>query len=48
MQVMSLACDGFGSLRNLRNLARKLCLWQLRVQKSEEIEILRTGNVSGI
>ena len=48
MQVMSLAFDGFGSLRNLRNLACRLCLWQLRVQKSEEIEILREGNVSGI
>ena len=49
MQVMSLAFDGFGSLKNLRNLACKLCLWHL---VSSEIrgmlDILRAGYVSGI
>ena len=29
MQVMSLVFDGFGSLRNLRNLASRLCLWHV-------------------
>ena len=29
MQVMSLAFNGFGILRNLRNLACRLCLWHL-------------------
>ena len=66
---MSLAFDGFGNLRNPRNLARRLCLWHFMgseisgigrilragyisgiwcVWKSEEIEILRAGNVYSI
>ena len=33
---MSLAFDGFGNLRNLRNLACRLCLWHFMVRKSKE------------
>ena len=31
---MSIAFDGFGNLRNLRNLACRLCLWHFMVRKS--------------
>ena len=36
MQVMSLAFNGFGILRNLRNLACRLCLWHFMGSKSSE------------
>ena len=33
---MSLAFEGFGNLRNLRNLACRLCLWHFMVRKYQE------------
>ena len=49
MQAITLAFDGFGSLRNLRNLACRLCLWSFIDSEILGIAgILRADCVSGM